>query len=189
MINKALQFTADVLDQFLRNRFALDEVAVVLNNVIDSSGSLPKMNQNKVVISLINIDRETARPFNVRNQKMENGNYSEVRVAEKYNLDILLSSNFDDYGETLKFLDAMIFFFQVNAVLDQRSFSNIPAGMTKLEFDIEKITYHQMQSLWTAMGARYQPSVIYKMRLITIFGNETEGFVPAITNISNQVLA
>lgn len=189
MINTALQFTANVLDQFLRNRFGLNESVVVLNNVIDSDGSLPKINQNKVVISLINIDRETTRPFNVRNQKLENGNYVETRPPEKYNLDILLSSNFDAYSETLKFLNAMIFFFQANGVLDARTSSNIPGGLNKLEFDIEKITYHQMQSLWTAMGAKYQPSVIYKMRLITISGNETKGFIPAVEKLSNQVIA
>jgi len=67
------------------------------------------------------------------------------------------------------------------------SFSNIPTGLTKLEFEIEKITYHQMQSLWTAMGAKYQPSVIYKLRLVTIQGNETAGFIPAVSQISNLV--
>jgi hypothetical protein len=150
---------------------------------------LPQINQNKVVISLINVEKETSKPFYVRNLKLANGNYSDVSPAERYNLDVLVSSNFDDYSETLKFLNAIILFFQVNTSLDSSSFSNIPAGLDKLEFDIEKITYHQMQSLWTAMGAKYQPSVIYKMKLLTIQGNETAGFTPAVSNTSNQATA
>jgi hypothetical protein len=185
MINKALQFINNVLDQFLRNRFSLDESKVLLNNLIEGNGSLPQINQNKIVISLINIEKETAKPFYVRNLKLENGNYSDINPSERYNLDLLISSNFDDYSETLKFLTAVITFFQVNTSFDASSFSNLPAGLTKLEFDIEKISYHQMQSLWTAMGAKYQPSVVYKMRLMTIQANETEGFIPAISNTSN----
>lgn len=187
MISKALQFTNDALDQFLRNRFGLDDKKVLLNKLIESNGNVPQVNQNKVVISLINVEKETAKPFYVRNHQLQNGNYSDVSPTERYNLDLLISSNFDDYNETLKFLDAVILFFQVNTTLDASSYSNTPAGLNKLEFEIEKVSYHQMQSLWTAMGAKYQPSVIYKTRLITIQAGEVTGFTPAVTNSSNSV--
>jgi hypothetical protein len=188
MITKALQFTVSVLDQFLKNRIGLDESKVVLNNLIESNGSLPQINQNKIVLSLINIEKETAKQFYNRSQRIGNGNYTDTKPSERYNLDILISSNFDDYTETLKFLNASILFFQVNSTLDSTSFSAIPTGLSKLEFEIEKISYRDMQSLWTAMGAKYQPSVIYKMRLITIQGNEIEGFIPAVRT-SNAVLS
>jgi len=81
----------------------------------------------------------------------------------------------------------VIMFFQVNAILDAHSYANIPSGLSKLEFDIEKINYQQMQGLWTAMGAKYQPSVLYKLRLVTIQANETDGFIPAIRSTSNLV--
>jgi hypothetical protein len=186
MISKALQFINEILDQFIKSRFGLDESKVILNNLIESNGSVPQINQNKVVISLINIEKETSKPFYVRNSRLDNGNFSDISPAQRFNLDVLVSSHFDDYSETLKFLDAVILFFQVNPSFELSSFSNIPVGLNKLEFDIEKITYHQMQSLWTAMGAKYQPSVIYKMRLLTIQGEETTGFISAISKTSNQ---
>lgn len=189
MISKAMQFTRDTLDQFLRNKFSLDESKVLLNALIEANGSVPQINQNKVVISLINLEKETLKPFYVRNQKTAGGSYSEVNPAERYNLMLLISSNFDDYSETLKFLNAIIQFFQINPTLDSGSSSAMPVGLTKLEFEIEKITYHQMQGLWTAMGARYQPSVIYKTRLITIQGEETDGFTPAVSNVSTAASA
>jgi hypothetical protein len=189
MISKALQFTRDALDQFLRNRFRLDESKVLLNALIEANGQVPQINQNKVVISLINLEKETLKPFYVRNQRIADGNYSEVQPSERYNLMLLISSNFDDYSETLKFLNAVIQFFQINPSLDSGSTSNIPAGLVKLEYEIERITYHQMQGLWTAMGARYQPSVIYKTRLVTIQGNETDGFVPAVSDVSATATA
>ena len=109
MIAKALQFTKDVLDQFIKNRYGLDESKV---------------------------------------------------------------------------LNSAILFFQIHPMLDSSAYSTIPAGLHKLEYEIEKLGYHQMHSLWTAMGAKYQPSVIYKVRLITIQGNEAESFAPGVTQTS-----
>lgn len=189
MINTALQFTTNVLDQFLKIRFGLDEGKVVLNNLIEGSGSIPEINQNKIVISLINIEKETAKPFYIRNRQLAEGNYGSINPEERYNLDVLVSSNFDDYTETLKFLNEVILFFQVNNTLDASVSAQIPSGLQKLDFEIEKITYHQMQSLWTAMGAKYQPSVIYKMRLITLQGNELNEVVPAVIQTSNQLVS
>lgn len=188
MISKALQFTNDVLDQFLKTRFGLDESKVLLNNLIDTNGAIPEINQNKIIISLINIEKETAKPFYNRNQQLANGSYANINPAERYNLDVLISSNFDNYSETLKFLNAVILFFQINNSLDSNTSANIPLGLERLEFEIEKITYHQMQSLWTAMGAKYQPSVIYKMRLITIQGDEVSGFAPEVSQTSNYMI-
>jgi hypothetical protein len=45
-----------------------------------------------------------------------------------------------------------------------------------------------MHSLWTAMGAKYQPSVIYKIRLITIQGSEPESFAPGVTQVANNTV-
>ncbi len=189
MIGKALQFTQSILDQFLRNRYNLDESIVVLNNVVDSSGAIPISNSNKIVISLINIEKETSKPFYIRNQKLTNGNFAELNPEERYNLDLLVSSNFDDYNETLKFLNASILFFQINNCTDSSTYSSIPKGLAKLEYDIEKVNYHQMHSLWTAMGAKYKPSAIYKTRLVTVKGNEPSSYTSAITNQSNLVEA
>ena len=182
MINEALQFTCDMLDQFLKNRFGLNESIVLLNNLIESNGSIPQANQNKVVISLINIEKETLKAFYQRSTRLPDGNYSDVKPSERYNLILLISANFDNYNETLRFLNDVIVFFQANVVLDAAVSSNIPPGINKLEFEVEKISYHQMHSLWTAMGAKYQPSIIYKMRLLTIQGDQPEGFTASVAS-------
>lgn len=186
MINKALQFTGEILNQFLKNKFRLDENKVLLNNLVDTTGGVPATNQNKVIISLINIEKETAKPFYNRTIRTDEGSFADVQPSERYNLDILISCHFDNYSETLKFLTAAITFFQAHPFLDVHSAPSIPGGLVKLEYEIEKINYQQMQGLWTAMGARYQPSVIYKMRLVTIQSKDVNRFIPAITATSTD---
>ncbi|MFH7015529.1 Pvc16 family protein [Flavobacterium sp. FlaQc-47] len=187
MINSSLKFTSKLLNQFLKNRFTITEDKTAVNYIVDVNGSFPKVNMNKVVLSVINIEKETNQPFYIRNQKLENGNYSNFNPTERYNVDLLISCNFDDYSESLQFLDAVIHFFQINNYLDSASSSSIPNGLSRLEFEYEKISYHQMHSLWTAMGAKYQPSIMYKMKLMKVQSHETTDIIPAVTNTNNNV--
>ena len=108
MIAKALQFTTSSLNQFIKNKFGLSDEIVVTNKIIDQNGSVPIENQNKVVISLIHIDQETVKPFYNKPRKIQDGNYENKPLGERYNLYLLISPNFDDYNETLKFLNTSI---------------------------------------------------------------------------------
>ena len=93
----------------------------------------------------------------------------------------------DDYNETLKFINATILFFQANPFFNANSTSSFPAELGKLEYEIERISYHEMHNLWSAMGAKYQPSVIYKLRLVTLQANEAEAFGVSVTQTSTTV--
>ncbi|WP_417799588.1 DUF4255 domain-containing protein [Tenacibaculum sp.] len=186
MIFKSLQFTSNMLNQFLKNKFGLSDDVVVANNIIDQKGAVPIENQNKVVITLIHIGQETVKSFYSRNNQSKNGNYVHKPLEERYNLYILISPNFEDYNEVLKFLNASIQFFQIHTALDANTSSSIPKGISRLEFEFEKGDgYQQMHNLWSALGAKYQPSVIYKMKLISISSNEIKGFTSEITSTSN----
>ncbi|MDE1206987.1 DUF4255 domain-containing protein [Tenacibaculum larymnensis] len=186
MIFKSLQFTSNMLNQFLKNKFGLSDDVVVTNNIIDQNGTVPIENQNKVVITLIHIGQETVKSFYSRNKRTSNGNYVSKPLEERYNLYILIAPNFEDYNEVLKFLNTSIQFFQINTALDANTSSNIPKGILRLEFEFEKGDgYQQMHNLWSALGAKYQPSVIYKMKLISITSDEVKGFTPEITTTSN----
>ena len=187
MLQKALQFTCDVLNQYLLSKFGLTDNAVVINNVISANGEVPQLNQNKIVISLLNIEPETNKQFYGRNQRLKSGSYADINPSDRYNLDVLFSSSFQDYSETLKFLNATLEFFQANSTIDRGVFANLPEGMNRLDFDIEQISYHQMHSLWSAMGAKYQPSIIYKVRLINIQSDQNIRTIPSITETSNTV--
>ena len=187
MIQNAVKFTEDIFNQFMKNKFELDDTIVITNKIVDSGGSVPLENKNKIVISLIHIEQETNRPYNNRTRKISNTNYAMIPEQERYNLYLLITPNFDDYYEGLKFLNASIQFFQLNGMLDVTKSSKIPKEINKIEFQIEKGDgYMQMQNLWTALGAKYQPSVIYKMKLIAIVNDEINGFNTAISQIYNE---
>ncbi len=186
MISEALKFTSDFLNQFLKRKFNVKENLVIINKIIDFAGTQPLENRNKVIITLIHIEQETTKAFHNRN-RIANGNFVTKPLDERYNLYLLISPNFEDYNETLNFLNSVLQFFQINGVLDSNSSSLIPEGIQRLEFEFEKGDgYLQMHNLWSALGAKYQPSVIYKMRLVTVPSEEIKGFIPSVKGTSNQ---
>nr|WP_321236118.1 DUF4255 domain-containing protein [uncultured Psychroserpens sp.] len=166
MIHDVFQFVTSTLNQYLKQAFSTDTEFVISNTIVGQDGSIPKQNQNKVILSLINIEQETTRPY-MNISRHAAGNQNDPNVVERYAIDLLVTSNFDDYNETLKFLNKTISFFQDNLLFSQNEYPNMPNEIVKLEFQFEVVSYEQMHNLWTAMGAKYQPSILYKMRIIT----------------------
>lgn len=176
MLQTGFNFIRDTLDQDLRTRFRLREQVVIINNLVDLDGGAPQANQNKVVITLINLEEETNRPYNNYNHRLSDGRYREVQPDQHFNLYLLLSSNFDDYSESLKFLNAVLLFFQAHPSVTSKTNPNLPSGIGKLEFDLENNDYCQTQSLWNCMGAKYRPSAIFKTRLLRIQSDQPSSF-------------
>ncbi len=188
MIQKAFKYTQTIFNQYVKNVFGLDESIVVTNNIVNETGVIPLENQNKIVLSLIHIDQEITRPFYTKDHKVSDNNYESIPDIENYTIDMLVTPCFENYDETLKFLNTSIQFFQANPILDATMHSDFPEGLQKLSFDLQRGgDYMQMHNLWNALGAKYRPSVIYKMRLVTISSNEIDTFMPEISSTLNPI--
>lgn len=186
MIDLALKFVNKVLNQQLRNQFNLDTDPVVNNNIVDSNGGTPLSNQNKIVLTLINLENETNKAFYGGNKTPQHNQVQQIQPAARFNLDILISANFDVYDEALKFLSAVIAFFQSFPTLNKQLFPDMPQSMTQLQFEVENSPYSQTHNLWSALGAKYQPSVIYKVRHITVQADQLIGDVAAVQKVSGE---
>ena len=187
MIPQAFSFICFALNQFVVNRFGADEDMAIVNNVVEKEGDISPENHNKLILSLINIEHQTSKAFMVNSNKVQGGSYTSFSPSQHFNLDIMVTSIFEDYSESLKFINAALLFFQIHPTFNSTLFSSFPKGLERLDFNIEQIDYKDMHNLWSALGGKYRPSVIYKTRLITVQGNETQGFDKSIHNLSTHV--
>lgn len=187
MIQTALVFIRKKLDQYLVNHFALEESITVLNHLTNQDSSSPKKNQNKMVLTLINLDYDTNKQYqNTKHRAGDNGTVK-VNPAVQFNLDLLLTASFDDYEEALKFLNASIAFFQSHNSLNVKSTPDLPVGIKALNFEIENSSFSEIHNLWSAMGAKYQPSIIYKVRHVTVQGNEIKDVVNNVADVNVEL--
>jgi len=70
--------------------------------------------------------------------------------------------------DALKFLSAVIAFFKIKPLFYPGEQFNLPDGLDKLSFEISNMSIQEQSNLWSAIGAKYLPSILYKVRLVTI---------------------
>ena len=134
-------------------------------------------------ISLVNIEEDRiSKPQ--ENYVRSNGSIIFKNPKVYLNLYLLFGVNLPDYTESLKRLAYIIQFFQYRNVFTPLTSPTLPSGIEELIFDLETLTFQDLNNLWGIMGSKYLPSVIYKMRLITISENFVQGQAGLIMEVA-----
>ena len=178
MIHSSLEFLTDEINNYLKLRTGVQNVdRIFLTSVATESGGVV-IPDKSLGLSLMNIEEE--RVFKDQRTAFINdqGIAEHINPEIKLNLYILISANFqdtkkndtsDDYVEGLKQLSYAISFFQGKNVFTQ---DNSPAmaahdpDLLKLVVELYSYSFEQLYNFWTVVGAKYLPSVLYKVRLI-----------------------
>jgi hypothetical protein len=161
--------------------------SVILGNV--TSLSDPGNTESNVLLSLVNIEEEVLlrdpenyfkRDPNVvyKNPPMH-FNVTVIFGAYRPN-DNVASVN---YADSISNIQTIIGFFQRRYVFDRSDFPDLPAGIERLIFDLVSLNLEQLHHLWSMLGGKYIPSVVYKMRLVVIDMAHEGPIAPLITQI------
>jgi hypothetical protein len=180
MLDRALIFLRDELDSYVRQSMAISDSMVILNHLQGADGALALKNQNRLVITLIKIDYDSSRPYynsqNHNSNQSLNGSFKK-NAPQFFNINILISSNFDDYIESLKTLSVAIHFFQANNNFQRLSFPNLPEELNSLDVEIENSSEARSFDMWSALGAHYVPSIVYKIRRLAMDSRQIAGLL------------
>ena len=188
MIDQVLTFLNTRLDQYLRlkldpsNSNSFIQVANIAWNDSETSGSNGTNSPANAFITLVNIeeDRISKSPENYVRQ----GSESIYKSPKIYlNLYVLFAVNLSSYTESLKRLSFIIQFFQYQNVFTPLSSPDLPAGVEKLILDLNTLSFQDMNNLWGILGSKYLPSVMYKMRMISISEEFAQGNAPLLHEI------
>lgn len=165
MVDSAIQAVANELNEFFRLKFGITEERLVIANIVNQDGSLAIKDENRILLSLVLIQEERLGAHKSAGPIPPGG------VKPVYlNLYLLFSASFNEKltVEGLKFISAVIAFFQNKPVFTQQNTTNLGAGLDKLTFEISNLTLQEQSNLWSALGAKYMPSILYKARVVTI---------------------
>jgi hypothetical protein len=102
------------------------------------------------------------------------------------NLYILFSAYFsgNNYPEALRFISFIIAYFQSGRVLTPANTPSMDARLEKLTFEMESIGTEKMNNIWATLGAKYMPSVVYKMRMLTFDESIIREYRPLTKGVS-----
>lgn len=171
MIHSSLNFIAKELNAYYKDTFKINDDRAIVSNLVNHDGTVPITINDKMVISLVNIEQETA-VANLPFSKKTDSGYSVKNPPVSINLYVLFAGNFNNYEESLKFVSATISFFQNNIVFMGADYPEMGPNVYKLVFELFKTDYQSMSYLWSTVGAKYMPSMSYKVRMLT-FDDDT----------------
>lgn len=182
MINSAISHLATQLNQYLKRSFELSEDVVVVSNLLEQDGSMSPNINNKVVVILTNIEKDTV-PYRLPQSGGGDGRRIGVTRPPLYlNLYLMFVANFGggNYSEALKFISRTIGYFQHNPVFDQLNTPELDPRIEKLILDIENLSIQDLSNLWGLLSGKYLPSILYKVRMVSFDTEDIVGQVPAV---------
>jgi hypothetical protein len=179
MIHTCLSFLTNELNDYLKQKTGAPTVErVFLTSVATESGGVV-IPEKSLGISLINIEEDRVYKDQKTTLVNSNGNIEHVNPELKLNLYVLISANFqntidndssDDYVEGLKQLSWIISFFQAKNVFTPENsprLASFDPGLKKLVVELYSYSFEQLYNFWSVVGAKYLPSVLYKIRVLT----------------------
>ena len=98
-----------------------------------------------------------------------------------------------NYLTALRLLSYVLSFFQSSNVFDSSQYPSLNANVDadkpwqkvgKLLVNLHPVTLEQQNNLWASLGAKYMPSVIYKLRTMSFTDVEPKMEAPPITEIN-----
>jgi hypothetical protein len=191
MIDKVMEVIRAEVNDFIGRKLEDTTIPdrVVLTSFVDDNGRVA-IPTDAIGLSLLNIEEE--RTFKeaamIRTAKAESSS-SFVTPPISLNLQIMFTAYFKNYVESLKQLSFILGCLQTKPVFDR---NNTPAlvglDTAKLIFELNTLPLEQQHYIWSMIGLRYLPSVIYRVRMLTIFERDVISEVAnikEITTVSN----
>ena len=188
MIDKALEAIRKDLHGYLTLIPGLkvtSDTYVNLSNVAKPDGAIA-IPQESLGLSLVNIEEERVLKSQKAFETGPDGRVSHLNPEIKLNLYLLISANFSIYSTALDFLSRAIGFFQGKQVFNHDNTPALPQSVEKLLVELYTLNFEQQNHLWGALGAKYIPSVMYRVRLIAIQeGKKTDEQEPITKMVFN----
>lgn len=161
MIKTILTSFAARLDEYLRKEFPRPEGVAEVGFI--SNG--PEEKPCKLIVSLVNIERETAGGISAGISR-SNSEYMRSYPPLLLNLDLMLAAVYDEkhYAESLSVLSETLFFIQSHPFFELDG--------QKYTVEIVTLSAQDINNFWTTLGGQYYPSVMCKLRRLTIDASE-----------------
>lgn len=181
-IRATLEAVRRRLNEFMRAAEPREDDWVVLSNLVDTDGKPVERAQNRVVMFLAGIQKETM--VSTYTAAVPSGGQSYAIVAPPLYVDlyVLLLANFQDavYAEGLSAISLVISFFQQNPSFTPDSLPALPPDIDRLSWDLVNLDAPGMNYLMGLAGVKYLPSAYYRLRVLPFQAGAIQREEPAV---------
>ena len=72
-------------------------------------------------------------------------------------------------------------------MLKQTDIDGLPSEIDSVVFDLQNIDFREVSNIFSATGSKLMPHVIYKVRLLPVFGNEKSNSLPSMKELNRRL--
>lgn len=168
---------------------------VDLKSIILPNGTVNVDDNFHITIMMVGLEeerREGKRPHLVQRDDKQ---IIKLNPPVELDLFILFAAHKENYETALRDLSDVVSFFQANPVFDEQRFPSLNSSVQnpeqkpwqlveKLIFNLHSLSFEQQNNLWAMLGSKYIPSVVYKMKMLTVFDTRSKEKAPPVTEIN-----
>lgn len=200
MIHEALRFLVAQLNEYLFNKMGVANL-VIRQRLVRGDGTEVNISNNRIVCQLVNVEEERVGKAQVPLAPPVNSGFPVRNPEIRLNLSVMFTSVGGDgspddpesdaqYETCIQMLALVIQFFQYRHYFTTENSPSLPVAIENLVVELYPITLENQNYLWASLGAKYRPSVVYKVRLITVFEDSFSDLVsvPRILDLKNNTL-
>ncbi|WP_158289040.1 DUF4255 domain-containing protein [Rubrivivax albus] len=186
MIDTALQFLADEANAHLLRRTGSELGAVTPGTVVDDAGRWTgPMDTTRLL--MFQVEEERALRSQLPERTLVGGREVSLPPPLRLNLVLLFAGRFQQYGTAMRTLSHLMAFFQARPVFSAAESPDLPPGVERLTMELLSWGPEQVSQMWSAIGARQLPSVLYRLRMVVLQDSEPQGTGLPITVIQASV--
>ncbi len=179
MVYQVLSAFAEGLSGHLSRVFSLRDDIVRLSAPEGQNGPpLP----NKLTVTLINVERETAAGITFANRSAGE-RLTKSSPPWQMNLYVMVAALFVEkrYAEGLRFLSESLRYIQNNAVFTVAPLSEM------LTIEPVNLSISELSNIWSICGGSYRPSVLCKIRVVQLSSNEIRATATPVTQKETEL--
>jgi Pvc16 N-terminal domain len=186
-IRNTLEQVAKRLNEFIRNAAPRQDDWVILSNVVDQQGNPYEEAVDKIVMFLAGIQKEVTVSTYNPNVPVAGNSFAVVSPPLYIDLFILFYANFSgkNYREGLTAISRTITFFQQNLWFTPATLPGLDPRIDKLTFELTNLDPIDLNYILGLTGAKYLPSVYYKVRMIPFVSDAMQAQSPAVQGLQN----
>ena len=183
MIGKALLVLKDAVNDYLSTNSGwspadsdFGQVAFVDSAKVD----VVEFKMGAVSLLLVNVEEEHAtRPADPYRRAAADGTAQRVSPPIHLNLHVLFVARFTDYEQSLRYISLILQFFLTRRVLDHESTPALDDRIEKLTMELLTLPFSEQNNLWGILRTAYQPSLLYKVRMVVLHDEDAVIVPPA----------
>jgi hypothetical protein len=187
MLESVLKFFSDEINAYLQTQGGAPGTTPVKASGIVGDDGKYTIEDDHVAITIINLEEEAAAREQLPHTTYQDGQTVTLEPPLNLNLYLMFAARFTHYDQAIKYMSHILTFFQTRRVFTREKYAAMNKSLSRLVVELQRVDYEQLNQIWAYIGAKHLPSVVYRVRMVTVQEGAQTGIKPPILKISAKV--